>query len=501
MAARRPAGRRGMNAPPDQAPIGLAAHEATLARELSLLNLPPKPWVPRRVVAGQPVLDVAIVGGGLSGLCAAAALRFLGITNTLILDRAPAGREGPWLTFARMPTLRTDKSVSGPALGVPGLTPRAWYEARFGAAAWQAMERLPRELWMEYLVWYRRVLDLPMRNDTAVTAILPREDGLIRLDIASPGGPATMLARRVVLATGIDGLGAPYLPPVARGLGRSRVAHSSDAIDFAALAGRRVGVVGAGASAMDNAAAALEAGAASVDMLIRRATLPRIDRFSAIGSKGTTNGFVTLSDAEKWRFFALAMDSQLPPPRHSLLRVVEDARARLHFASPIQRIVERDDALLVDTPRHRHTLDFLVFATGFAVDFDARPELAAIAPHIRLWRDQFSPPATQANAALAASPYLGASFELLERHPGDCPALSHITAFNYPAVLSHGKLTSGIPSVSEGAQRLARGIASGLFREDGAVHFETFATHDRGELHGDEWDAATAMSAPETADV
>jgi cation diffusion facilitator CzcD-associated flavoprotein CzcO len=483
------------------APIGLAAHEAMLARELALLNLPPREWVPRRCVAGQPVLDVAIVGGGVSGLCAAAALRFLGIANTLILDRSPAGYEGPWLTFARMHTLRTEKSVTGPALGVPGLTPRAWYEAQHGAAAWATMERLPRALWMEYLVWYRRVLDLPMRNDTAVTAIVPRPDGLIRLDIAGPGGEEGLLARRVVLATGLDGFGAPYLPPVARGINRRRVAHSSDAIDFAALAGCRVGVVGAGASAMDNASAALEAGAASVDMLIRRPTLPRIDRFSNVASKGMSNGFVTLSDAEKWRFFTCAAESQLPPPRHSLLRVMAHGNAKLHFSSPIEQIIEHDGALGVITPIRRHMLDFLIFATGFAIDFAARPELAAIAPHIRLWQDSFSPPVDQANAALALSPYLGPAFELQERHPGECPALPHITAFNYPAVLSHGKLTSGIPSVSEGAQRLARGIAGGLFREDGAAHFARFATHDRSELRGDEWTSAAAPVSPETAYV
>ncbi|EGH49635.1 hypothetical protein PSYPI_47513, partial [Pseudomonas syringae pv. pisi str. 1704B] len=41
------------------------------------------------------------------------------------------------------------------------------------------------------------------------------------------------------------------------------------------FAGKRVAVIGGGASAMDSAATALEAGATRVDLLIRRAELPR----------------------------------------------------------------------------------------------------------------------------------------------------------------------------------------------------------------------------------
>src|SRR5947207_13198330 len=99
-------------------PIGLDAHEALLKRELALLNLPARPWLTQR--AG--VFDVAIVGGGVSGLCAAAALKFLGITNIIVLDRAPAGREGPWMTYARMRTLRSGRDIAGTARSVSAMT-------------------------------------------------------------------------------------------------------------------------------------------------------------------------------------------------------------------------------------------------------------------------------------------------------------------------------------------------------------------------------------------
>ncbi len=163
-----------------ETPIGLAALESKLRRELSLLNLPARSWLTPR----PGVLDVAIVGGGLSGLCAAAALTFLGVDNIVALDRAPVDREGPWVTYARMRTLRTEKNVSGPAMGIPALTPRAWFEAQYGAEAWRSLERIPRTMWMDYLIWYRRVLALPVRNNVEVTSIAPRPDGLVGLTVA-----------------------------------------------------------------------------------------------------------------------------------------------------------------------------------------------------------------------------------------------------------------------------------------------------------------------------
>ena len=33
------------------------------------------------------------------------------------------------------------------------LTFRAWYTAQWGKAAWQALDKIPKEMWMNYLVW------------------------------------------------------------------------------------------------------------------------------------------------------------------------------------------------------------------------------------------------------------------------------------------------------------------------------------------------------------
>ncbi|MGO7337099.1 NAD(P)-binding domain-containing protein [Rhizobium leguminosarum] len=468
-------------------PNNLEALEARLRQDLAWLELPAKSWVPPRIVSGQSVVDVVIIGAGMAGLVASAMLKRLGVVNHILLDKAPAGSEGPWVTFARMRTLRSPKQLTGPAMGLPALTFRAYYEARHGRDAWVALDRAPRETWMDYLVWYRRVLDLPVRNGIAVDAIRPRADGLLDLVCRHDDRSEATIARHVVLATGRDGLGGPFVPSIAHGIERKFWAHTADPIDFAALRGKRIGVVGAGASAMDNAATALEAGAARLDLFVRRTDLPRINKFTGIGSQGVVHGFAGLPDDWKWRFLDYAMRAQTPPPRPSVLRVSAFPQAHLHLGSPIDRLQQQGDHIVVATPKGSYPVDFLIFGTGFRVDLTNRPELAAVASHIRLWRDRFPVPADMRNDELETSPDLGEAFEFVEAEPGACPALARIHCFNFPATLSHGKLTGDIPAISEGADRLARGIVRALFVADRERHFADLQAFDTPELLGDEW--------------
>ncbi|MGO6946855.1 NAD(P)-binding domain-containing protein [Rhizobium johnstonii] len=468
-------------------PNNLEALEARLRQDLAWLELPAKSWVPPRIVDGQAVVDVVIIGAGMAGLVASAMLKRLGVANHIVLDKAPAGSEGPWVTFARMRTLRSPKQLTGPAMGLPALTFRAYYEALHGRDAWVALDRAPRETWMDYLVWYRRVLDLPVRNGVAVDAIRPRADALLDVVCRHDGRSETMIARHVVLATGRDGLGGPFVPSIAHRIERKFWAHTADPVDFAALRGKRVGVVGAGASAMDNAATALEAGAARLDLFVRRTDLPRINKFTGIGSQGVVHGFAGLPDDWKWRFLDYAMRAQTPPPRPSVLRVSAFPQAHLHLGSPIDGLQQEGDHIVVTTPKGSYPVDFLIFGTGFKVELTNRPELAGVASHIRLWRDRFPVPADMRNDELETSPDLGDAFEFLEAEPGACPALARIHCFNFPATLSHGKLTGDIPAISEGADRLARGIVRALFVADRERHFADLQAFDTPELLGDEW--------------
>jgi len=479
---------------------GLAALEARLAQDLAWLELPAKSWVPPREVDGARVCDVVIVGAGMAGLVASGMLKRLGVDNHVVYDRAAAGSEGPWATYARMRTLRSPKQLTGPAMGLPALTFRAYYEACFGIDAWTALDRAPRTVWMDYLVWYRKVLALPIENGVEVVAMEPRPDGLLALRIAKAGAEQTVLARHVVLATGRDGLGGPYLPPIARTIARRFYAHTADGIDFEALAGKRVAVIGAGASSMDNAAVALETGCARLDLFVRRPDIPRVNKFTGIGSQGVIHGFAGLPDAWKWRFLDHALKAQTPPPRPSTLRVSAHGNAHFHLGSPLLALAEEGDHVVVTTPKGRYKTDFIIFGTGFQADLEARPELAGFAPLIRLWRDRFPEPAEMPNPELASAPDLGESFEFIEKAPGTCPALAQIHCFNFPATLSHGKLSGDIPAISEGADRLARGIVRSLFVADRAQHFAALTAFDTPELLGDEWtDADTNLGVPDAA--
>ena len=65
--------------------------------------------------------------------------------------------------------------------------------------------------------------------------------------------------------------------------------------------------------------------------------------------------------------------------------------------------------------------------------------------------------------------------------------LKRLRCFNHAAQLSLGNLANDIPHSSEGAQRLAKGIAEDLFEEDKTVHFENLKKYNELEITGSEW--------------
>lgn len=469
---------------------GLYALEARLRQDLAWLELPARHWTPILHHGDTPVIDVAIIGAGMAGCTAAAALRFSGI-EACLYDAASAGLEGPWRTFARMNTLRSPKNLTGPALGLPALTFRAWFEAQFGQRAWAELGKIPREQWAEYLRWYRDILNLPVENAMCLVD-LDADGDVIHLTFDGPAGRTIRHARHVVLATGRDGLGGATIPAFCVKLPRHLWAHSADDIDFPALAGKRIGVVGAGASAMDNAGTALEAGAGSVDLFVRRSTLPTVNKGKGNSGPGTFHGYASLPDEWKWRYQHYLRRTQTPPPRDSTLRVSSHANARFHFSSPVEQVHVDGDALVLTTPKGDYALDYLIVATGFGIDIKQRPELARIAPHIRFWRDRFTPPAGLEDSELSCSPDLAEDFGFQQRRPGDCPWLTRVHSFNYAATLSLGKLTGDIPGISIGAQRLADGIARALFTAQPQAQLDHLAAYAEPELLGDEWTDADA---------
>ena len=468
---------------------GLLALEARLKEELSLLELPAKDWVPERTLDGQVLVDVAIIGGGMAGLTVATALKHLGI-KAQVYDRSPAGFEGPWATTARMDTLRSPKQLTGPALGIPSLTFRAWFEAQFGQDAWQELDKIPRLQWMDYLRWYRQVMQVNVLNEHAVERVELHPEGHLILTVRHQDKIEQVIARRLVLATGRDGLGGPSVPNFALDIPRHLWAHSADAYDYTSLKGKRVGVIGAGASAMDSAGTALESGAASVDLLIRRDDIPRINKGKGAGSPGLTHGYAQLADEWKWRFRHYINVQQVPPPKGSTLRVSQYANAYFNQGCPIDKIEVNGDVLSVHTPKGVFTLDFLFFATGFKIDWQLRPEYASFSSLVRTWAERYQAPVGEEDAELSACPDLGANFEFQAKPGVDAPGIANIYCFSYPAVASHGTVSGDIPAISDGAKAIAQGIAASLFNEDVTYHYAQLQAFAEPELEGDEWEPA-----------
>lgn len=472
---------------------GLVRLEEQLKQDLSRLELPAKQWVRPRLVNDQALLDVAIIGGGMAGLTAAAALKHLGI-KAQVFDRSPAGYEGPWATTARMETLRSPKQLTGPALGLPSLTFRAWFEAQFGVEAWVELDKIPRLQWMEYLRWYRQVMELDVLNEHTITQVNLHPDNYVKLTVQNKTGESVVLARKLILATGRDGLGGPAVPDFVQTLPKAFWAHSSDPMDYAQLQAKRVGVVGAGASAMDSAATALESGAASVELLIRRSTIPTINKGKGAGNPGIVHGYANLSDEWKWRIRHYINVQQVPPPRGSTLRVSQYDNAFFNVGCAIHNIEVNGEQLCVETSKGKFHLDFIVFATGFKIDWHLRPEYSSFASEVRTWADRFTPAVGQEDPELSACPDLGPYFELQAKERSNVVGLSNLYCFSYPAVASHGTVSGDIPAISDGAQALAKGIAGTLYNEDVAYYFAQLEAYADPELEGDEWIPALAPS-------
>jgi FAD-dependent urate hydroxylase len=465
-----------------EAADALDRHAARVRQELELLDYPRRPWMPKRSGPGsRDVLDVLIVGAGQGGLAVAFGLARERVSNVLVVDENPLDRAGPWLSFARMRTLRTPKYLTGPDLGVPSLTPRAWYEAQHGPGSWEAMGLIPKETWAAYLSWYRRTLGVPVRPDTRVGALRwnAREAAWeVPCTGTRPGAGATetLLSRRVVLATGIDGSGQWEVPAMIRdGLPPRLYAHTRQDIDFAALAGKRVAVLGAGASAFDNASTALEHGAREVVLCLRRPSLVNVNAYRWAEFVGFLRHLGDLPDADRWRFIRQIVRMGQLPPAETVRRARSQAGFGLHAGCTWTAVEARgDDAVTIRTASgDAHEADFVIVGTGFVTDLGRRPELREVEAHIARWSDRFQPPPGEASDDLLRHPYLGPGFEHTEKVPGAAPYLRFLYNYTFGGLLSLGFGGASISGMKYSIPRLVGGITGSFFNEDRDAHFDS----------------------------
>ena len=447
--------------------------------DLKVIAHPRASWLtPLPAAGGSTAYDVVIVGAGQSGLAIAFALLRSQVTNILVLDKAPRDREGPWRTYARMDTLRSPKDYTGPDLDIPSLTYQSYHEARFGKESWQQLNLIPKELWADYLLWYRDVLRLPVRNEQEVIDIRPEGD-LIALSAQGNGGvQETLFARKVVLATGQEGLGDWILPKPLEQLPPHLRAVTCDPIDFARLEGKTVAVIGAGASAFDNAATALEAGAARVLLLCRREEPQIIQPYRWLTFRGFLRHLCDLDDAWRWRFMQKILEMREGFPQATYDRCARHANFAFVRHAHVLSARAIDGRAHLETTAGPIVADFVIAATGIDMDFSRRPELARFAGNIASWGDRYTPAEEERSERLARFPYLADDYALTEKVPGQTPWLCNIHLFSIASTMSFGPSGSSINAMTTAVPKLVYGLSRGLFREDVARHWQALQGYD-----------------------
>ena len=457
----------------------LAALRSKICADLDLISHPRMPWLtPKLAPDGTKAYDVLIVGAGQSGIATAFGLMRAKVDNLLVLDRAERGAEGPWLTFARMETLRSPKDYTGPDLDIPSLTYPAWHTARYGEQHWQDLDLISRQDWAEYLLWVRDVVGVPVHNRTEVVKIKDAGD-LIAVHVQS-GDEQTSVryARKIVLATGQDGLGQWWMPPDIEALPQSQRAHAADHIDFEALRGKTVAVIGAGASAFDNAATALEHGASEVLLFCRRAAPQVIQPYRWLTFRGFLNHLADLDDAWRWRFMEHILGLREGFPQQTYDRCARHANFRLIAGAPCRVGSGPNSLVNIDTPKGAFAVDYLIAATGVDMDFSSRPELVEFGDNIATWHDRYTPPNDERNERLSRYPYLDSDFGLVEKVAGKTPWIKNIHVFSIASTMSFGPSGSSINAMTTCVPKLASSITKGLFRADVQSHWESLKAYD-----------------------
>ncbi|RKN12428.1 NAD(P)-binding domain-containing protein [Streptomyces radicis] len=460
----------------DPRPGGDGALTRRVRHDLAAFAYPAVPWTR----GPDGVLDVLIVGAGQAGLATALRLARESVRDVLVLDAAPTGREGPWSTWARMPTLRTPKELYGTEAGIQAASFRAWYDDRHGVGAFDELRLIPRLEWRDYLCWLREAAGLEVRNDTRVTAAEP--DGAHwRVTTEGPGGTETLRTRKIVACTGMTGAGGPRVPAFLAPLRPGRAAHSSDAIDFAALAGRAVAVLGLGASAFDNAATALEHGARRVVQLGRRAELPTRNAFRQLERKGLFRAFHTLPDHIKRAFAREEFALPTPPTGPSLERCRAHAGYELRLGTDVTGATAADSGVRLRTGPGTPDVDadFVIAATGFQVDLGAVDWLAPLAGHILRWSDVL--PTAEGGAArepdrpdrpdrldrlIGAHPKLGPGMACRPRTAEAPAALRNLHLFNLAAHVDYGIACIGLNGLPQSADNVTQAVCADLLAED-----------------------------------
>ena len=245
------------------------------------------------------------------------------------------------------------------------------------------------------------------------------------------------------------------------GLPEDRRTHAATHIDFAALAGKDVAVIGAGASAFDNAAVALEAGARNVHLLCRRGELQVIQPYRWLTFRGFLCYLGDLDDVWRWRLMAKILEMREGFPQATYDRCARHSAFKLHLGSHVAASRMQDDRIILDIPSGPLAVDLVISATGIEMDFSRRPELSRFFNNIARWADRYEPPVEESSRRLSQFPYLGSDYALTERVSGRTPWITNIHVLAIASTMSFGASGSSINAMTTAVPRLVDGFTWG----------------------------------------
>lgn len=418
-----------------QAEARLHALERAVLSDLEVLKYPPAPLPYQR---SADVLEVAIVGAGQNGKSTAFGLRRYGIHNVKVFDRNPKGLQGPWRTYGRNHVLRTDREhTGGLEWGIANLHFQRWSDAKFGEDYYPSIRKIPRLLWADYLDWYGDLLSLPIEYETTVNDVRWL-DGRDCFELDTSKGPVR--AQFVVVCSGIESAGSGRIPALVQdNLPRDVYAHTMGTVPFERLKARDVVVIGGGASAFDTANVALESGARSVDLMIRRPNLPPIHRV-CLASKwdGYHRHYIELPDHMKWAYSLADLDLGVPPPLATYYEAIRDPRFHIYGSAGIDALTYQGEKIVGVYGGSTFQHDFMICGTGSRNSLLDQGELKSIGPLVRLWKDVYIPNGMATHTELEFSPYLGPSLEFLPKNAKNefvnrvyylCSGVAHLSGF------------------------------------------------------------------------
>ncbi|MGB0371966.1 MAG: NAD(P)-binding domain-containing protein [Opitutales bacterium] len=468
----------------------LVSLTARVRSEIEYFGYYAKPWVKPAIDAGgQPVHDVVIIGAGQNGLGIYHGLRQNGISRCLIIDENSPQSAGNFAQYDRMLALRTPKDLTGLDYGLASLTFRSFWEALYPERDWDSLEKVGREDWSHYLQWYRDTLEIPVQYEHALVRLERENSQTVRVIVKkSEGAELIYYTRSVVIATGFQAETVKRIPmDIIGNTSESLWAHGADPIDFSALRGKRIAILGHGAGSFDSAAMALEAGAAAATVYYRRKSMPRVNPFRKLELAGLMANFHELDEETRWKIAWLVSHRDQPAPELAMRRVADHPGFSVQPGVGWTALKENDAALeILLSNGETESADFAIFATGFERRPLERPELQSFAAEISTW-ENFEPPAGYESAGLSGYPRHGSGYELLPNANALDSLASHIFNFSFSSGLDHGPHITSISGIRFSLQRIVTGVSSLLTRLDEDAYFEDFSENPSPEAYLDDF--------------